>query len=44
MYYLYLFVCIAYFWSLSLGAKDFESLQELDIQGFEQQQVGEQGK
>jgi hypothetical protein len=39
----YLFACIACFRSLSLGTKDFENLQELDVQGFEQQQVGEQG-
>jgi hypothetical protein len=45
MYYLfiYLFV-IACFWSLSLGANDFENLQKLDFQDFEQQLVGEQGK
>jgi hypothetical protein len=35
---------IAYFWSLPLDAEDFENLQELDFQGFEQQPVGEQGK
>jgi hypothetical protein len=43
----YLFVClfsIAYFWSLSLGTDTFENLKELDIQDFEQQQAGEQGK
>jgi hypothetical protein len=44
MYYLYLFSYIAYFRSLSLGADDFENLQELDKQEFEQQPVGEQGK
>jgi hypothetical protein len=33
-----------YFRSLSLGADDFENLQELDIQDFEQQLVEEQGK
>jgi hypothetical protein len=35
---------IAYFQSLSFGADDFENLQELDVQDFEQQLVGEQGK
>jgi hypothetical protein len=35
---------LACFWSLSLGVEDFENLQELDIQYFEQQLVGEQGK
>jgi hypothetical protein len=30
--------------SLSLGANDFENLQELDFQEFEQQPVEEQGK
>jgi hypothetical protein len=35
---------ITCFWSLSLGADDFGNLQELDIQDFEQQSVGEQGK
>jgi hypothetical protein len=39
----YLFACIAYFQSLSLGTNDFENLQELDEQDFEQQ-AGEQGK
>jgi hypothetical protein len=34
----------ACFLSLSLGADDFENLQELDIQDFEQQLAGEQGK
>jgi hypothetical protein len=29
---------------LSLGADDFENLQELDFQDFEQQLAGEQGK
>jgi hypothetical protein len=28
----------------TLGAEDFENLQELDVQDFEQQLVGEQGK
>jgi hypothetical protein len=32
------------FWSLSLGADDFENLQELDLQDSEQQLAGEQGK
>jgi hypothetical protein len=40
----YLFACVAYFWSLPLSAEDFENLQELDIQDFEQQLAGEQGK
>jgi hypothetical protein len=34
----------AYFRSLSLDADDFENLQELDFQDFEQQPAGEQGK
>jgi hypothetical protein len=37
MCYLYLFTCITYFRSLSLGVDDFENLQELDEQDFEQQ-------
>jgi hypothetical protein len=41
--FIYLFA-IACFQSLSLGTNDFENLQELDFQDFEQQQVGEQGK
>jgi hypothetical protein len=44
VYYLYLFACIAFFWSLTLGEDDFENLQELNEQKFEQQPVGEQGK
>jgi hypothetical protein len=43
MLFIYL-LAITYFWSLSLGADDFENLQELDFQGFEQQPAGEQGK
>jgi hypothetical protein len=35
---------IAYFRSLSLGADNFGNLQELDVQDFEQQLAGEQGK
>jgi hypothetical protein len=35
---------IAYFQSLLLGANDFENLQELDYQDFEQQPAEEQGK
>jgi hypothetical protein len=35
---------IAYFWSLLLRANDFENLEELDFQDFEQQPVKEQGK
>jgi hypothetical protein len=41
--YIYLFA-IACFRSLSLGANDFENLQKLDFQDFEQQPAGEQGK
>jgi hypothetical protein len=41
--FIYLFA-IACFWSLSLGANDFENLQELDFQDFEQQPAEEQGK
>jgi hypothetical protein len=45
VYYLFIFLfIIAYFWSLSLGANDFENLQELDFQDFEQQPAEEQGK
>jgi hypothetical protein len=33
-----------YFWSLLLGTNGFENLQELNIQDFEQQLEGEQGK
>jgi hypothetical protein len=33
--FIYLFA-ITCFWSLSLGANDFENLKELDFQGFEQ--------
>jgi hypothetical protein len=40
----YLFICIGCFRSLSLGVDDFENIQELDVQDFKQQQVGEQGK
>jgi hypothetical protein len=42
--FIYLFVCIACFRSLLLGAEDFENLQELDVQDFEQQLAEEQGK
>jgi hypothetical protein len=41
--FIYLFV-VACFRSLSLGAEDFENLQELDFQDFEQEPAGEQGK
>jgi hypothetical protein len=41
---IFLFACMACFQSLSLGAEDFENLQELDVQDFEQQLAGEQGK
>jgi hypothetical protein len=44
VYYLYLFSCIVCFLLLSLGVDDFENLQELDIQDFKQQQVGEKDK
>jgi hypothetical protein len=39
----YLFT-IAYFWSVSLATNDFENLQELDYQDFEQRPAEEQGK
>jgi hypothetical protein len=35
---------IACFQLLLLGTDDFENLQELDFQDFEQQPAGEQGK
>jgi hypothetical protein len=41
VYYLFIIAC---FRSQSLGTNDFENLQELDFQDFEQQPVGEQGK
>jgi hypothetical protein len=41
--FIYLFI-IACSRSISLGADDYENLQELDIQDFEQQVAGEQGK
>jgi hypothetical protein len=41
--FIYLFV-LSCFRSVSLGADDFENLQELDAQDFEQQLAGEQGK
>jgi hypothetical protein len=43
-YTVYLFICIAYFQSLLLNADDYKNLQELDVQDFEQQLVGGQGK
>jgi hypothetical protein len=43
MYCLFIYLR-CFFWSLSLGAEDFNNLQELDFQDFEQQQAGEQGK
>jgi hypothetical protein len=43
MYYFYLFTCITYFQSLSLGVDDLENFQELVEQGFEQQ-AGNLGK
>jgi phenylalanine-4-hydroxylase len=39
----YLFT-IECFQSLSFGVNDFENLQELNVQDFEQQLVGEQSK
>jgi hypothetical protein len=42
--YFYLIACVACFWSLLLGAEDFNNLLVLDVQDFEQQLVGEQGK
>jgi hypothetical protein len=45
MYYLFIYLfAMHYFQSLSLDSEDFENLQELDVQDFEQQLVGEQGK
>jgi hypothetical protein len=41
---MYLMFAIACFRSLLLGTADFENLQELDFQEFEQQPLGEQGK
>jgi hypothetical protein len=41
--FVYLFA-VAYFQSLPLDAEDFEHLQGLDFQDFEQQPAGEQGK
>jgi hypothetical protein len=37
------FHCITYFWSLSLDVVDFDNLEELEDQDFEQQ-AGEQGR
>jgi hypothetical protein len=34
---------ILFIYLLVLGAEDFKNLQELDVQDFEQQLVGEQG-
>jgi hypothetical protein len=42
--FIYLINCVTCFRLLPLGAEDFENLQELDVQNFEQQLVGEQGK
>jgi hypothetical protein len=40
-----LFICLCcLFLLLPLGTEDFENLQELDVEDFEQQLVGEQGK
>jgi hypothetical protein len=44
LYTIYLFSCVACFWSLPLGVEDFENLQELDVQDFKLQLAGEQGK
>jgi hypothetical protein len=44
VYCLYLFASTTYFQSLSLGVDDFENLQELNEEEFEQQEVREQGK
>jgi hypothetical protein len=41
--FIYLFA-VACFWSLSLGVDDFENLEELDFQDFEQQLAEEHGK
>jgi hypothetical protein len=41
--FIYLFA-IPCFWSLLLGADDYENIQELDLQDFEHQLVGQQGK
>jgi hypothetical protein len=41
VYYLFVIAC---FLSLSLDAKDFGNLKELDFQNIEQQTAGEQGK
>jgi hypothetical protein len=43
MLFIYLFAMLC-FRSLALGADDFGNLQGLNIQDFEQQLVGEQGK
>jgi hypothetical protein len=43
IFFIYLFA-IACFQSLSLGVDDFENLQELNFQDFEQQLAKEQGK
>jgi hypothetical protein len=43
MLFIYLFAIACFQW-LSLGANDFENIQELDFQDFEQQLAGEQGK
>jgi hypothetical protein len=42
--FIYLFIAIAYFRSLSLGADDFVNRQELDFQDFEQQPMREEDK
>jgi hypothetical protein len=43
LYYLFILFTLL-FLSLSLGADDFENLQELDVHDFEQQLVGGQDK
>jgi hypothetical protein len=44
MYYFIYLLCITCFRSLSLDAADFENLQKLEDQDFEQQLAGNQGK
>jgi hypothetical protein len=40
----YFFICNALFLVAIVGADDFENLQELNVQDFEQQLAGEQVK
>jgi hypothetical protein len=44
VYCLFVLFALLVFRSLSIGADDFENLQELDVLDFEQQLAGEQGK